>query len=615
MSRRINRMRFFATGIGQDGAAWLALSVAVLAGTGCGRREAARPQPAASGPAAVPAEPTGSPDPEVARTVEKVLGSAEHPALRWRSISDVTALLRKFYDKEDDRLLWFAGSAPLPALEEALACVRGAAEHGLDPADYDAGWLSQSWAALKAGRASASDRALFDLGLSVAAARMITAVHLGRVDPAAHDWGYDLARKRLDLEARLLRARRGGGLAAALEALQPPFAHYARARRTLAAYRALAAAGEPLPVPEFPKGRSKVAPGKEWEGVPALAARLRTFGDLPAGAAAAASARRPPVYEGALVEAMKSFQERHGLDPDGVIGRTTIAALNVSLAHRVRQIELAMERMRWLPELGERPNLFANVALFRMWATDPKSGDEPLRMKIIVGKSLKHETPMFIERMEYVVFRPYWNPPPSIVRAEIVPAARDDPSYLEKHDMEIVASGAEDAVPLPATPESLEALLAGRLYVRQKPGPDNALGLAKFIFPNHQSIYMHGTPAPALFARARRDFSHGCIRVEDPLALAAWVLRDNPGWTRERIETAMNADRPTQVNLKEPLDVVLFYDTVHVNSEGVVFFVDDIYGDDAKLDAALREGYPYPLAPAAPATRSGATPSPRSGTP
>jgi murein L,D-transpeptidase YcbB/YkuD len=213
---------------------------------------------------------------------------------------------------------------------------------------------------------------------------------------------------------------------------------------------------------------------------------------------------------------------------------------------------------------------------------------------------------MFVERMEYVVFRPYWNPPPSIVRAEIVPAARDDPSYLESHDMEIVASGADDAEELPATPENLEALLAGRLYVRQKPGPGNALGLAKFIFPNHESVYMHGTPAPALFGRARRDFSHGCIRVEDPLALAAWVLRDQPGWTRERIEAAMGADRPTRVDLKQPLDVVLFYDTVHVNSEGVVFFVDDIYGDDAKLDAALRRGYPYPPAATAPGPRAGA---------
>jgi L,D-transpeptidase YcbB len=138
--------------------------------------------------------------------------------------------------------------------------------------------------------------------------------------------------------------------------------------------------------------------------------------------------------------------------------------------------------------------------------------------------------------------------------------------------------------------------LAGRLYVRQKPGPQNSLGLAKFIFPNTENIYMHGTPARQLFSRTRRDFSHGCIRLEDPAGLAEWVLRDNPGWTRERIEKAMQGDRPTQVNLREHLRVVIFYDTVHVNSEGVVHFVSDIYGQDRALEEALDRGYPYPEA-------------------
>jgi murein L,D-transpeptidase YcbB/YkuD len=157
-----------------------------------------------------------------------------------------------------------------------------------------------------------------------------------------------------------------------------------------------------------------------------------------------------------------------------------------------------------------------------------------------------------------------------------------------------VASGDENAPALPATPENLDAIVAGRLYLRQKPGPRNSLGLAKFMFPNHENVYMHGTPAQELFSRTRRDFSHGCIRLEDPTRLAEWVLRDAPGWTRPRIEAAMQAERPTRVNLREPLMVVLFYDTVHVNSEGVVHFVGDIYGHDRALDGALARGYPYP---------------------
>jgi murein L,D-transpeptidase YcbB/YkuD len=215
-------------------------------------------------------------------------------------------------------------------------------------------------------------------------------------------------------------------------------------------------------------------------------------------------------------------------------------------------------------------------------------------MKVVVGKSLENRTPVFVQHMEYVIFRPYWNPPRTIVTKEIVPHARRDPSYLEREDLEIVASGDEDAAALPATPENLDAVVAGRLYVRQRPGPRNSLGLAKFIFPNHENVYMHGTPATQLFLRTRRDFSHGCIRVEDATLLAEWVLRDVPGWTRKRIEEAMQGERPTRVNLKEPLMVVLFYDTVHVNSEGVVHFASDIYSHDRELDEALARGYPHP---------------------
>jgi murein L,D-transpeptidase YcbB/YkuD len=575
----------------------LLLSLAALA-TGAACRQGALP-PVASGPEAtptpVPTEPPGPPAAEVAAAVERFFAASEHPWLKWSTATDVAPALAPLYDTEADRLFWFAGETPYPALEQALQQLADAGDHGLDPADYDAKRLADAWTKVKAGGAPGTDRALLDTGLSVAVARFLSAAHAGRVDPAAMKWGYDEAGKTLDLPATLRAVREMTNVGTTLHTLEPPFPHYERARRTVALYRGLAAAGEPPPVPDLEAGRRKVEPGKPWAGVPVLAARLRVFGDLAKNAPPpAAGPDGLPLYDGALVDAVKSFQGRHGLDPDGVIGAGTLETLNVPLAHRVRQLELAMERMRWLPDMHDRASIFVNVALYRLWANDPASGQEPERMRVVVGQSLDHQTPIFLERMEYVVFRPYWNPPYGITRKEILPKARRDPSYLARQHYEIVASGDDGAPALPVTAANLDQVAAGRLFIRQTPGPHNSLGLVKFMFPNDDQVYMHGTPAQSLFSRARRDFSHGCIRLEDPARLAAWVLRDQPDWTPERIKAAMDGPRPTRVNLKQPITVVLFYDTVHVNSEGVVFFVDDIYGHDRALDAALRKGYPYP---------------------
>jgi murein L,D-transpeptidase YcbB/YkuD len=464
------------------------------------------------------------------------------------------------------------------------------------PTDYDAPVLVSKWEATRAGaEASPSGRARFDVALTVSAMRLLQSAHWGRVDPRLIGFDYDVTTKRLDLAVALRAARDKGGLPAAIAAVEPQFPVYRRLVEALADYRARAAAGEPEPLPGLAAKQKKIEPGKPWAGVTALAGRLRAFGDLPTDASPlGAAADGTPLYAGALVDAVKRFQGRHTLEADGVLGLGTLAALNVPVAARVRQIELALERERWLPEMRREPHVFVNVSLFRLWAFDPDRPDEPLRMNVVVGKTLGHQTPIFVEHMEYVVFRPYWNPPPSIIRSEIVPKARQDPSYLDRQSMEIVASGAEGAPALPGTPANLDQVLAGKLFVRQKPGDKNSLGLAKFIFPNSESIYMHGTPAQSLFARARRDFSHGCIRLEDPAGLGEWVLRDQPEWTRERIEAAMKGERPTQVNLKQKLTVFLFYDTAYVDSKGVAYFADDHYGHDARLDQALAKGYPYP---------------------
>ena len=541
-------------------------------------------------PSAAPQAPAPvTADPDVAATVNRLLGGARHPALRWSAISDVSRDLWTLYDGEPDRLVWFEGRRALPTVEGALTAIAAAPAYGLDPGDYDAATLQVQWAGLRDHPASPAQRAQFDVALTVTVARLLAAVHLGRVDPDVLSWKYAGPHKRLDRVALLRDARLGRGLGDVLRGLEPTVSHYVRARAALAVYRQLAEAGEPPAVPPLPRGRRKVLPGQTWTAVPQVAARLRAVGDLVADTPAASTQ-----YTGPLVDAVKRFQTRHGLESDGVIGAGTLAALNVPLASRVRQIELAMERMRWLPLLADQRHVFVNVANFRLWASDPLAKDDPLRMNVVVGKSLDHETPLFIERLEYIVFRPYWNPPRGILIDEILPKARTDAGYMARHRYEIVASGADDAAALPASVENLDKVRAGRLSLRQRPGPSNSLGLAKFIFPNDEQVYMHGTPTRGTFARARRDASHGCIRLEDPAALAAWVLRDQPDWTRARIEQAMAGDKPVRVSLRQPMTVVLFYDTVHVSRQGVVFFMDDIYGHDADLDVALRRGYPYP---------------------
>jgi murein L,D-transpeptidase YcbB/YkuD len=566
---------------------------------GCSRTEEARgAQAQATAPAApqAPTEPSGPPSPEVQAAVQGILDSGRHPALTWPEVTGVLPDLKALYAAEPDGLFWFAGDSPHPALTGALDAISRADALGLVPTDYDAPVLVSHWEAARSGAgATPKGRALFDVALTVSAMRLLQSAHWGRVDPRLVGFDYDVQSKRLDLASELRTARDAGGLPAAVADVEPQFPVYRRLVKALADYRALAAAGEPEPVPALAAKQKKVELGKPWTGATALAARLRALGDLPADAPAPETAGDgTPLYAGALVDAVKRFQGRHALEPDGVIGPGTIQALNVPAAARVLQIEMALERERWLPDTRQEPHVFVNVPLFRLWAYDPAQPDEPLRMNVVVGKTLGHKTPIFVEQMEYVIFRPYWSPPPSIIRSEIVPKARHDPSYLDRQNMEIVASGDENAPALPATPENLDKVVSGKLYVRQKPGEKNSLGLAKFIFPNSENVYMHGTPAQSLFARARRDFSHGCIRLEDPARLALWVLRDSPEWTRERIDAAMQGTRPTQVNLKQKLTVFLFYDTAYVDSKGVVYFADDYYGHDAQLEKALRHGYPYP---------------------
>jgi len=330
----------------------------------------------------------------------------------------------------------------------------------------------------------------------------------------------------------------------------------------------------------------KVVAGDRYEGVPALLELLVRLGDLPPDAARPVDDR----YTEAIAAGVARFQARHGLAQDGVLGRQTIVALNEPLAARVTQIELAMERLRWLPEFAPGPAIAINVPSFQLWAfADARdTTSAALSMPVIVGKAVQHETPIFIGEMRAVEFSPYWNVPRNILRNETLPRLERDPGYLEREAMELVSTRGDGRVLMSVDPASLDALRAGEYRVRQRPGMKNALGGVKFVLPNTMDVYLHGTPARELFERTRRDFSHGCIRVRDPEALAAFVLRGKPEWTAEAIDAAMSAGRNRTVALVAPIPVVVFYTTAIVDGAGRAIFLPDVYGHDRKLSDALR---------------------------
>lgn len=485
-----------------------------------------------------------------------------------------------FYRVRAHAWAWTSADGALGGPARAVtALLRQADTHGLDPAAY---LLPVLTTALAAVEPSPSQRAARDVGLTLATLRYMRHLHLGRVDPRAVGLRLDTWAEPHDFVQVLAGALDLGEAVPAIEGLAPPWPLYAQLREARRHYRTLGDAAWAAPLGIVPS----VHPGEALPAAPALRARLEVLGDLPRETVEAAPGTLGPTLAAALVR----FQRRHGLVPDGVIGARTLAALDVPPSARLTQIDVALERLRWLPDLGTRRVVAVNIPMFGVWAWsgDPRTAPPALAMNVIVGRAMRTETPVLVDALEQVIFRPYWNVPISIVRGEVLPALARNPRYLERQQMEIVRGPGDDAVIVPPTPEAIAQLAAGSLRLRQRPGPHNALGLVKFVFPNRDNVYMHGTPAPALFQQARRDFSHGCIRVEDPAGLAAWVLADVPGWTRERIAAAMQAATPEAVALPTPIDVVLFYVTAAIlPADGALHFADDIYGHDARLAAAL----------------------------
>ncbi len=463
-----------------------------------------------------------------------------------------------------------------------VASLGEANDKGLLISDYDVPLLKRRLDQLTAGvDATSNQPALFDVTLSLSLMRYLSSLYGGRVSPYPP--------QPFDVVNIVERMAQGGDISRRIAAVEPASRIYSELQQALLRYRKLATDAAYAPVALTGVLRL----GMRRASVPDLRRLLQTVGDLPAAVSASGD---PEVYDSQLVDAVKRFQQQHGLAADGIVGKATLAQLGIPIAQRVEQIRLGLERFRWLPNSVAGPLLLANIPSFELFGfrTSGPVEDPEFVMKVIVGKTRKRlRTPEFHADMKQVIFGPYWNVPPSIARNDIVPILRRNPGYLSRQGMEIVDRFGGSAKRYPLNAGTIARLRSGTLKIRQRPGPRNALGRVKFLFPNPYSVYLHDTPAKSLFQRARRDFSHGCIRVEDPPRLAEFVLRDQPGWSKRRIQQALRSSKSKRVSLRMPIPVYVFYSTVLVDREGNTRFFDDIYGRDAILQRKLAKGYPY----------------------
>lgn len=513
--------------------------------------------------------------PEVAGIIRSTVESETLPASIKEQKERARAWeeMRRFYQKRQYQPAWSDVDGPRPHAEQLVQSIAAvAAAEGLDPRRYQSERLAGLLGQVKEQESLESpeaQRRLADLDVEMTFIYLMLAAHtaIGRVQPETLRMHWEDQSRNVDLDYRLEKALQEEGMAASLRSLAPPDPRYGRLRDALARYREIASRGG---WPQVPGGLEK---GSRGAGVIALRNRLTSEGDLPAVPEGRQDQQPSMVFDDAVAQAVARFQQRHGLEPDGKLGEDTLAEFNVPAQERVRQIEINLERWRWLPNSLGESYVWVNVPEFRMELYD--EGRKAIDMAVVVGKQ-QSQTPVFSDQMEYLELNPEWNIPPSITEGEILPKLASDPGYLARNNMEWVGDGANQRL-------------------RQRPGPDNPLGQIKFMFPNEHDVYLHDTPADHLFAKEDRDFSHGCIRLERPVQLGEYLLRDDPDWRGGQLRQAIVAGEHRSVKLPKKLPVHILYFTAWVEDNGTVHFRKDVYGHDQKLAAALAEEPVVPL--------------------
>jgi murein L,D-transpeptidase YcbB/YkuD len=554
-------------------------------------------------------------------TRQKIRGSKYAPKILIQT-KNIKAYktLPKLYEERNYVPLWIDNDGPSSQAYEMIEIIRNSDNEALDPDYYNISEIESILKRIEQDRNSgdsydALDLAELELLLSNSFLTYTHDLHYGRVRAEQINLELLSGERPVNLSKLLVTAVETDQVQETLEGLLPKYPMYAMLRISLKEYREIAAKGGWQPVAYG----NKFKKGARGQRVLALSKRLKVTGELDS------SIPGSEVFDDSLDQAVRKYQQRNGLYVDGVVGISTIEALNVPVEERISQIELTMERWRLLPQyLGNR-YILVNIANYHLYGIE--NNNDTINMRIVVGKP-QWNTPMFSEEMTHLIINPYWNIPPSIFKDDIAPKIMEDSEYMSKQNMDAMGLKAPEKIVVEeaevvkvvvnveatevtdgdntgetelseveiqnkkAQEEYISKVLSGKYRLRQNPGPGNPLGRIKFLFPNKHSVYLHDTPNRGFFKKAQRNFSHGCIRVEKPLELAEFVLSSNPSWTQNTIQSSINKMKTKTVHLDESITVYILYFTTWVDNEGTVNFHKDIYGLDKTLYNALRTTRP-----------------------
>jgi len=538
-----------------------------------------QPIPAPSEPAAL-IPPVEAPLPVRQTRIEQKLNGnmAMLPIVRGEVLLRDVSELKSFYGGRAWQPAWFDGDMPSTAVAVFLKVLGKAEEEGLSSGDYHYEEIKNLLGALGAGP---DERAAVqaDLDILLTDAYRAYAAHLyaGKIEPGRVSNQWPVQKKYDPKIPELQEIPPADRLEKTLLSLPPPYLGYRQLRDLLAKYRRIEAAGG---WPVIPGG--KLAPGQRNARVAALKQRLFLSGELPA-----MPAKNRDLYDASLEKAVRLFQRAHNQKEDGVAGPATLRLLNMTVGERMDQIRLNMERWRWMPRNMDR-YIFVNIPSFEMKVAE--KGFVVLKMRTIVGME-DNPTPSFADRLNQIEINPFWNIPQSIVEKEIVPKVKRDPSYLTRQGIRIYRDWRPNAPEISPAAINWKEVAPKKFPYRlvQDPGPMNPLGRIKFLFPNNFNVYMHDTPKRHLFDRQGRTFSHGCIRLEKPIDLAEYLLKNEPGWSKKQILKKIGTGERHVITLRNPIPVHIVYLTVWTGPDGLTYFRDDLYEYDHLLDTAMHK--------------------------